>query len=261
MGDIEQMHHQVGQDAAAKIPEPAPIAKAILIERLLRRIAEKSLPIDRLADRCPSLRIMPRLIAVPGQMHLVNLAELAATDDLSRLLKLRHAALLHADLHDAAVLVLRVDDGRPFGQVVRERLFDIHVLAGGAGVDRHRHVPMVGRGDQHGVDVLAVQQLAIVLGGERRRSASFLPGRQVLVPHVADGGDPHARHLLLARPSAAGIGRRCRSADVIVSLAAKPRAVAVNPAMPPRSRRCRCVPETRDDRGGCSRQNDPESRR
>lgn len=38
--DIDPVHHQVGEDATAKIPEPArQIAKAIFIESLRRRTA------------------------------------------------------------------------------------------------------------------------------------------------------------------------------------------------------------------------------
>ena len=48
MSDIDIMDHEVGEDAAAKIPKPTPIPKAILIERLVRRVAEKLLPVDGL---------------------------------------------------------------------------------------------------------------------------------------------------------------------------------------------------------------------
>ncbi len=119
---------------------------------------------------------MTRLIAVPGQVHLVDLAELAATNDLAPLLKLRHAALLHPHLHDALVLVLRFDDGSPFGQIVREGLLDVNVLAGGTGIDRDRHVPMIGRCYQNGVNVLPIQQRAVVLGGERVRRRGLAAG-------------------------------------------------------------------------------------
>ena len=50
--------------------------------------------------------------------------------------------------------------------IMSERLFDVDVFAGVARVDGHRHVPVVGAGDQDGVDVFAVEQLAIVLAGD-----------------------------------------------------------------------------------------------
>ena len=63
---------------------------------------------------------------------------------------------------------------------MRQRLLDVDVLAGRAGVDRHRHVPVVGRGDQHGVDVLAGQQLVIVLGGDGLGIGQLLPASRWL---------------------------------------------------------------------------------
>ena len=35
VGDVDLVDHQVGEDAAAEIPEPAPVAEAVLVERLL----------------------------------------------------------------------------------------------------------------------------------------------------------------------------------------------------------------------------------
>ena len=55
----------------------------------------------------------------------------------------------------------------PSARIVSERLFDVDVFAGVAGVDGHRYVPMVGAGDQDRIDILAIEDLAIVLGGHR----------------------------------------------------------------------------------------------
>ena len=46
-----------------------------------------------------------------------------------------------------------------------QRLLHVGVLLRPGGGDGHRHVPMVGRGDHHGVDVLAGQQLAEIAVG------------------------------------------------------------------------------------------------
>ena len=56
----------------------------------------------------------------------------------------------------------RLDHLAAFGDRQRQRLLAVHVLARLAGVDRHQRVPVVGRGDDDGVDVLAVEQLAVV---------------------------------------------------------------------------------------------------
>ena len=50
---------------------------------------------------------------------------------------------------------------------MRQRFFDIDVFAGLAGVDRHRDMPVIGRADEYGIDVLAFENFVIVLGGER----------------------------------------------------------------------------------------------
>ncbi len=53
---------------------------------------------------------------------------------------------------------------------------------------------MIGRGDQHRVDILAGEQFLVLLGGERLRVGEFLPLGEVLVPDVADRGDLHVGH-------------------------------------------------------------------
>src|SRR5262249_30139749 len=45
------------------------------------------------------------------------------------------------------------------------------------------------------VDVLAREQLLVLLGGERLRVGDLLPPGEVLVPDVADGGDADVRQL------------------------------------------------------------------
>ena len=75
----------------------------------------------------------------------------------------RRAAVLRADLDDAAVLSRGLDQLLPFPAVVAQRLLHVDVLARLAAPERGRHVPMVGRGDDHGVDRLVVEHLAEIL--------------------------------------------------------------------------------------------------
>ena len=72
---------------------------------------------------------------------------------------------------------------------VRHRLLDVHVLARGHGVDGDLRVPMVRRGDQHGVDVVAIQEVPII---ERAVGAAdpFCPVQPPLV-NIAHRGDLH----------------------------------------------------------------------
>ena len=98
---------------------------------------------------------------------------------------MRAASLLRADLHDSLVLPGRVHHRSPFDDVVRQRLFGVHVLAGGAGGNEDVGMPVVRRADDDGVDVFAVDNLAEVLNG-----LHILSGPACLF-HICDGiGNP-----------------------------------------------------------------------
>ena len=75
-----------------------------------------------------------------------------------------------------------------------ERLLDVDVLAGLDGGDRQRHVPMIGRADEHRVHVLAGQHGVIVARAESRRAGDLPRLLQILVAHVADRGDACAAY-------------------------------------------------------------------
>ena len=100
--------------------------------------------------------------------------------------------MLAADLQHAAGFLgllrhlARLVDGE------RHRLFEVNVFAGLEGVDRHRRVPMVGRGDENTVDVGARQQIMVVAV-----DILFIHARQLacgvdaLGVNIADGDDAH----------------------------------------------------------------------
>ena len=85
------------------------------------------------------------------------------------------AALLRADLHDAARLLDDLAEDLAFVDRQRQRLLGVDVLAGLAGGDVDGRVPMVGRAVDDHVDVVAVEQLAVVAGRRRpcRRSVAL----------------------------------------------------------------------------------------
>jgi hypothetical protein len=86
------------------------------------------------------------------------------------------AALLGADLHDAARLLGDPAERLALVDRQRQRLLAVDVLARLHGVDADLGVPVVGRADDDGVDVLAVEELAVVLVDVG------LPSADVLLP-------------------------------------------------------------------------------
>ena len=139
-----------------------------------------------------------------------HLADAARADQFAGRAELVVGALLRAGLHDALVLACGGDHRAAFGDGVRQRLFAVDVLARLARAHGLQGVPMVGRADDHGVDVLAFEQLAevavdvalAVLGGHRLLGV----GRTLLVD-VAHGrglGEELA-HVRLALPADADV--------------------------------------------------------
>src|SRR5439155_11554680 len=120
--DIDEVNHEIRQDAAPEVPEPAPLSKTVLVERLRRRRPEKLFPVDRTRVYPQGSAGAPKRVAVPGEVHLVDVAELARAHDLARLLELRHAPLLHADLDDPTRTADRLDRADSFIERVGQRL-------------------------------------------------------------------------------------------------------------------------------------------
>ena len=144
MGHINPVHHQVGEDATAKVPEPAPVHHLVGIVGLPGCAADKRGPVHRLEGDGGQVFFEAGRVAVPGQVDLVDLADGARTDQLTRLLDVGHAALLHAHLADAFRGRLRRAQSLRLGGVVGEGLFHINMLAGLAGGDGHGGMPVVG---------------------------------------------------------------------------------------------------------------------
>ena len=92
----------------------------------------------------------------------MDVADAPFLDVAHRALEVRARALLGAHLHDAIVAAGGVDHQPAVADVVRDRLLDVDVLAGVAGVDAHDRVPVLGRGDHDRVDVAVLEQPAVV---------------------------------------------------------------------------------------------------
>ena len=101
---------------------------------------------------------------------------------------------MRAVLDDAVVFARGLDGHAAFEGVVRERLFDVDVLAGLAGPNRTERVPEIRRGEENDIDVLVVEELAHVVRGLLHPTAGELLvvvhalGHHALVD-VAEGGD------------------------------------------------------------------------
>ena len=61
------------------------------------------------------------------------------------------------------ILLHRAHDRLLFGDGVRQRLFAVDVFLAPRRFGGHDLVPVVGHGDHHGIDVVAGQQLAIIV--------------------------------------------------------------------------------------------------
>ena len=125
----------------------------------------------------------------------MNLAEIALPDKLLGRSIVTPAALLGAHLHHAVVLAGHL--GHPLAFVDEERhwFFDVDVFASRAGHHGHHGVPMVGRGDHHGLDVLVIQHFAEV--AIRLRAAAQLGDALIHARRIGLGEGHHIGVLLV----------------------------------------------------------------
>ena len=150
-------------------------------------------------------------VAVPPGARQRDLAQLAGVEVFALGLQVMlSGALLHADLADAIVDARRFHDRRALFDLQRERLLDVDVLAGVERVDGHARVPVIGRGDEGGVDFLGLEQLAMVGEIWARVRRLLLGGVDFGAVDVADGDDIDVLVRLELRPCRACRGRRSR---------------------------------------------------
>ena len=121
--------------------------------------------------------------------HARNLAQPAAAHKLRHLAAHGRGAAMQPGLANPPVPLHRLDHRAPFRDAQRGGLLDIDILPGLAGVDGLQGVPVVGRGDDHGVHVLQLEELAVVLE-PLGVGADLLRGKvEVGLVDVADGDD------------------------------------------------------------------------
>jgi hypothetical protein len=102
--------------------------------------------------------------------------------------------VLAPDLQDPRRLLHGVHEGGALVDRVGQRFLAVDVLAGIERVETRTHVPVIGRGDDDGVDVLAVEDAAVVACAQRA-IAEQLPGAlEVAVVTRCGGDDLHVGH-------------------------------------------------------------------
>jgi hypothetical protein len=149
-----------------------------------------------------------------GQVDLVDLAEPAFLDEVVRFLKLRHAALLGANLDNAFILVLSLDDRLALGEVVRQGLLDVDILLRIAGVHGHGHVPVVGAADEDGIDILVVEDFLVIPSRDGLRVGDLLGLIQMGIVNVAHGSHADIGNLGQRAHQVLAAAARADAADV-----------------------------------------------
>ena len=152
------------KQAAAVVPEPPPVeGEPVRVERAFGGGTEPEVVVA--AGRGIAVGRLAQAAAVGGHPdpRLADRAQHARADDLDDPVIVLARVDQVPHLGDALVLLGRGHHGPPLGDPVRQRLLAVHVLAGLAGHDRGDRVPVVGRGDDDRVDVLAIEELAEVV--------------------------------------------------------------------------------------------------
>src|SRR5262245_44232289 len=175
--DVERRDHvveEVGRDAARIVPVFAEAEEAVGVEIPFRGAAQPHFPVDVIIAFAlgPGVRIdLPvpftfDRVAMIGPLAHYQLADHPVLDGLAGLPPLVAGGRLRADLHDAVRGLCRLI--KPLGLLdgASHGLFAINVLAGLHRLDGDRRVPVVRRGDDHGVDVLAGDHFAVIERGQ-----------------------------------------------------------------------------------------------
>ncbi len=102
-------------------------------------------------------------VHVVPRPHETDLADQPFLDKLHSLLEICVRSPLRTDLHDAIVVPRRLYHPLAFLNSTRSGSLDIDVLASLAGEQHLQSVPMIRRGDHHGIDVLAIKTFAKIL--------------------------------------------------------------------------------------------------
>src|SRR5207249_3491850 len=155
MHATEQMHEQIAGHAGAIIAVIAPSEKAHGFKRHFGRAAQETIPVDGVGRSVGRNGILPCAdsgITVPPGFHHIQLADGAAPVELLRFLIHNGTDALASHLYDAAGFLLGLNHALAIFDALYHGLLAVHVLTGIHGIDGDLGVPVIGCGDDDGVD-------------------------------------------------------------------------------------------------------------
>ena len=177
--------------AVPDVPAAAPLEPsegAVAAARMIGHVGEwpePEVPVEALR-RLLGRRGGMRGVGVVPAADLAD-APAATVADVLRHVAARHRAPLGAELHHAAVAARGLHCPAALDHCHRERLLAVDVLARLARVDGVERVPVVGRADDHSVNVLPVEELAVVVVCLRPLPRDAMGVPQPALVHVAHG--------------------------------------------------------------------------
>ena len=180
------MRALIDHDAARVIGEVPPIEEKRLALGCPFGRTDPLIPVDRSFELSFPQR---QAVVQPVRADHPYRSQLARTPQVPRLVIQRIAASLHAYLDDSVGSMDNLDHLDAFFGRAAQGLFDIDVLAGSDRIEQHPVMPVLGRGDDHGVDVLVVEQLSIVTIGLRSRTGFRQPCFEIRFVDVANRAD------------------------------------------------------------------------
>ncbi len=155
-------------------------------------LPRKRIPIDVLRRGVGRNGILPGAdggVAVEPGFDGIEFADGALFEELADLHEGLRGGVLRSDLEDTAGSLLCLDDFEPVFDLLDHGLLAVDILAGVHGVDGDLGMPVVGSADDDGVDVLALEDLAVVACGEDPVAPEFADAGEATVVDVGCGGD------------------------------------------------------------------------
>lgn len=163
----EEVDEEVARDAGAVVLIVAPTEEADGLKGALGRGADELVPIDGAGRGVVGDDVLPGTeggVAIIEGFDHSDLSDLAFLDDFAQAGVEDVANALGADLEDLAGFLFGGDDAVAVFRTLHHGLLAVDVFAGEQGFAGLLGVPMVGGGNNDGVDIGAGEDLAVVAG-------------------------------------------------------------------------------------------------